>query len=378
MRYRKFGKLDYQASVLGFGTMRLPVLDGDGSKVDEAQASALIRYAIDHGVNYVDSAYGYHGGNSEVAVGKALADGYRDRVKLVTKLPPWSIKTAADIDRVFNEQLQRLRTGKIDFYLLHCLNNANWEMLRGFGVLQWAEKMTAKGAIGGLGFSCHESTSDFCRYLDEYDGWALCQIQYNYMDQTNQAGTQGLEYAGAKGVPVVVMEPLRGGKLAVEPPPAVRAVWDSAPVRRTPADWGLQWVWNHPEVVVALSGMNALRQVQENLASAEHAAANSLRPEELSLYGRVIEAYGQARPVPCNSCGYCQPCPNGVNVPRIFEIYNESPLYADFGVPRYIYGKLEASARADKCKACHECEEKCPQKIEIAKVLAEAHEKLKG
>jgi len=378
MRYRKFGTLDYQASVLGFGTMRLPLVGDDSSKVDEEQSIALIRYAIDHGVNYVDSAYGYHGGNSEVVTGKALAGGYRARVKLATKLPSWSVAAAGDFDRFLNEQLQKLQTDTIDFYLLHCLSNNFWAKFKGFGVFRWAEQMIAKGRIGGLGFSCHEELPDFRSYVDGYDGWAMCQIQYNYLDQHNQAGTAGLQHAASRGIPVVVMEPLRGGKLAAEPPAGVRAVWDAAPVRRTLSDHGLQWVWNHPEVVVALSGMNSLQQVQENLASADHAAANSLKPQELACYDRAIAAYRMAGPVPCTACGYCMPCPNGVNISRIFEIYNGLAMYADPGVSKYMYGKLEEAARADKCKECGECAPRCPQKIEIAKALAEAHGKLKG
>ncbi|MCY3019043.1 MAG: aldo/keto reductase [Planctomycetota bacterium] len=378
MRYRRFGRLDYQASVLGFGTMRLPVIGGDASKVDEEPALALIRYAIDHGINYVDSAHGYHGGNSEVVTGKALAGGYRSRVKIATKMPCWSVESAGDFDRLLDEQLGRLQTDTIDFYLLHCLNNKFWDKLRGLGVLPWAEKMIAKGRIGGLGFSCHEEFADFRRYLDEYGGWTMCQIQYNYLDQNNQAGTRGLEYAASKGLPVTVMEPLRGGRLAAEPPPSVRAVWDSAPVRRTPADWALQWVWNHPQVTVALSGMNTMQQLQENLASADRAAAESLSPAELALYDRVVAAYREASPVPCTACGYCVPCPNGVNIPRVFEIYNESAFYADMGVPRYTYARLAEAERANKCAKCGTCEERCPQKIHTMDALAQAHEKLKG
>jgi len=378
MRYRKFGRLEYQASVLGFGTMRLPVLDGDSSKVNEDETVAMIRYAIDRGVNYVDSAYGYHGGHSEVATGKALADGYRRRVRIATKLPTWAVESPGDLDRYLDEQLRRLGTDTIDFYLLHCLNNERWEKLLGFKVLSWAEQMIARGRIGGLGFSCHEDLPDFRRYLDEYDGWVMCQIQFNYLDRENQAGTRGLEYASAKGLPVVVMEPLRGGTLAAEPPPPVREVWDSAPVRRAPADWALQWVWNHPQVTVVLSGMKTLSQVEENLASAERSAAGSLGPRELALCDRAAEAWRKVYPVPCTACEYCTPCPNGVSIPRIFAIYNESTLYADPGVPRYIYSKLRPAERADQCAECGQCEEHCPQKIKVPQALALAHGRLKG
>ena len=256
MKYRKFGKLDWQVSALSFGAMRLPILNEDYAKIDEAQAIPMIRYAVDHGVNYIDSAWGYHRGYSEVVVEKALRDGYREKVKVATKLPCPEVTAAADFDKLLNEQLGRL-DNKIDFYLLHGLNKMQWAKVRDLGVIKWAERQLAEGRIGHLGFSFHDNYDVFKEIIDAYDNWTLAQIQYNFMDEQNQAGTKGLEYAHKKGLAVVVMEPIRGGRLA-KPPEKVAKMWAEAPVQRTPAEWALRWVWNHPEVTTVLSGMGSM------------------------------------------------------------------------------------------------------------------------
>jgi predicted aldo/keto reductase-like oxidoreductase len=244
MRYRNFGKLDWQPSALGFGAMRLPVLDNDFGKIDEPEATRMVRHAIDHGVNYVDTAYPYHRGTSEGFLGRALQDGYRQRIKLATKLPCWKVEKPEDFDLLLNEQLERLQTSYIDFYLLHSLDGESWPKVRDQGALPWAEKALADGRIRYFGFSFHDKYEVFQEIVDASDLWAFCQIQYNLMDVEEQAGTKGLKYAAGKGLAVVIMEPLRGGALARNAPPAVQALWDSVPVRRTPADWALQWVWN--------------------------------------------------------------------------------------------------------------------------------------
>lgn len=373
MQYRKFGPLDWQVSALGFGAMRLPVVDRDQSRIHEAEATAMLHYAIDHGVNYVDTAYAYHGGTSESFLGRALQGSYRERVRLATKLPSWQVEKAEDFDRYLDEQLERLRTDCLDFYLLHNLNAKVWAKLRDLGVLRWAEQAMASGRFRHFGFSFHDRYEVFREIVDATDLWTLCQIQYNYMDEQNQAGRQGLRYAAGKGLAVVVMEPIRGGSLARRIPPQVQALWDEAPVQRTPAEWALLWVWNQPEVAVALSGMSTMRHVVENVASADRSGPGALTEEELALIARVREAYIGLRPVPCTDCGYCQPCPQGVSIPRIFEIYNDAFMYSYPDRARAFYTWLRPDERADQCIACGECEEKCPQHIAIPDVLEQAH-----
>jgi uncharacterized protein len=375
MQYRKFGKLDWKVSALGFGAMRLPILNEDYAKIDEAQAIPMIRYAIDHGVNYIDSAWGYHRGMSEVIVEKALRDGYREKVKVATKLPCPEVHAAEDFDRFLNEQLSRLNN-RIDFYLLHGLNKMEWAKVRDLGVMKWAERRLAEGRIGHLGFSFHDNYDVFQEIIEAYDNWTLCQIQYNYMDEKTQAGTRGLEYAHKKGLAVVVMEPIRGGRLS-RPPEKVAKMWASAPVQRTPAEWALRWVWNHPEVSTVLSGMGSMQQVMENVASAENSQPHNLTADDVALIGRVRDAY-LSNGISCTSCRYCMPCPNNVEIPRIFNFYNEAMIYGDSGRPRREYARLKAEQRADNCTKCEQCVEKCPQQLAIPELLEKAHEFLTG
>jgi predicted aldo/keto reductase-like oxidoreductase len=247
MQYRKFGTLDFDVSALGFGAMRFPTKkEGDKRVIDEDEARKMVYYAIDNGVNYIDTAYPYHDGQSEVFVGKALKDGYRDKVKVATKLPSWMVKEASDFDSLFNEQLERLQMEYVDFYLLHTLNTDLWPKIRDLGVIEWAEKQIKQGRIRYLGFSFHDKAPVFLEIVDAYD-WTFCQIQYNYMDIEEQAGTAGLKHAASKGMAVVVMEPILGGRL-VDPPQRVQALWETAETKRTPVDWALQWLWNQPEV----------------------------------------------------------------------------------------------------------------------------------
>jgi predicted aldo/keto reductase-like oxidoreductase len=335
----------------------------------------MIRYAVDHGVNYIDSAWGYHRGYSEVVVEKALRDGYREKVKVATKLPCPEVTAAADFDKLLNEQLGRL-DNKIDFYLLHGLNKMQWAKVRDLGVIKWAERQLAEGRIGHLGFSFHDNYDVFKEIIDAYDNWTLAQIQYNFMDEQNQAGTKGLEYAHKKGLAVVVMEPIRGGRLA-KPPEKVAKMWAEAPVQRTPAEWALRWVWNHPEVTTVLSGMGSMQQVIENVATAEHSQAHNLTAEEVALVGRVKDAYFSDA-VACTGCRYCMPCPNGVEIPRTFNLYNDAVIYGDAARPRRDYGRMPAEQRADNCTKCEQCVEKCPQQLAIPELLEKADIFLKG
>lgn len=380
MKYRKFGKLDWKVSTLGFGIMRLPVIDTDKGNIDEPEAIRMVRYAIDHGVNYLDTAYPYHEGHSEGFISRVLKDGYHEKVKVATKLPTWLVESTQDFDRYFNEQLERLQTEKIDFYLLHGLNGQRWPVVRDLGILNWAEDKMAQGKFGHLGFSFHDDYETFKEIVDAYDNWTLAQIQYNYMDVDFQAGHRGLEYAVGKGLAVVVMEPLRGGRLAKEPPEPVAKGWGTAPHKRTPAEWGLMWVWNHPEVSVVLSGMSTMEQIKQNLATADSSEPNYLTTDELALIDRVREAYNRLSPILCTSCGYCMPCPNGVEIPQILQIYNEATMYDDIqgGQSRYNNPDiLKEEQRADQCIECSTCLESCPQKILIPEQLKKVHKLLK-
>ncbi len=384
MKYRKFGHLDFKVSALGFGAMRLPCLNKDMAKIDTVEATAMLHYAIDHGVNYVDTAYVYHAGNSELFLGQALKNGYRDKVKLVTKLPSWKVESARDFDKFFNEQLEKMQTDHVDFYLLHALNKALWPKLRDLDVLSWAERAIAAGRIGYLGFSFHDSYDVFKEIVDAYDKWTLGQIQYNYMDIENQAGIKGLQYAASKGLAVAIMEPILGGRL-VNPPQPIQAIWDTAAHKRTPAGWALQWVWNQPEPAVVLSGMSTLAQIKENVANADRSGINTLTAAELALFDQVRRKYHELTAIPCTQCNYCMPCPNHVDIPLNFDIYNSGLIYdkpdnarGQYGwiAERQRLGMADANQQAGECRECGECESKCPQAIPIMKWLSVAHKVL--
>ncbi len=380
MRFRPFGRTGWDVSALGFGCMRLPTKDGRGAgdQVEAEESIAMIRAAIDGGVNYVDTAYPYHNGASEVVLGRALRDGYRDKVRLATKSPVWMLQKAEDFDDYLREQMTRLQAEHIDYYLLHALNGPRWESMRKLEILRRAENAVRDGRIGHIGFSFHDGYPAFEKIVDGYSGWELCQIQYNYMDTENQAGTKGLRYAAAKGLAVVIMEPLLGGRLA-NPPAAVAEILAGDAKGRTAADLALQWVWDQPEAATALSGMGSLAQVQENLGSAERSGVGSFGPEDFALIERARSAYRERTVIPCTRCGYCLPCPNGVNIPRNFELANDAAIHDDPAVPRLLYDRfLEENERAGACVQCGECEEKCPQSIPIREWMPKVHKVLGG
>ncbi len=376
MQYRRFGKLDWKVSALGFGAMRLPSIDNNPANINEAEAIRMIRRAIDGGVNYLDSAYLYHMGNSEQLVGKALQNDYRSKVRIATKMPPNSVASAADFDRIFNEQLAKLQTEKIDFYLLHGLNAETWPRIRDLDVLPWAEKMLAAGRIGYLGFSFHDKFPVLKEIIDYYDNWTFCQVQYNFMDIEIQAGRKGVEYAASKNLAVVVMEPIRGGLLAKEPPKIIAEEWQKSKRNWSRAEWALQWVWNQPETSVALSGMSNMQQVEENLVAADRSSPGILDESDLEFIAGVRKAYQGLSPIPCTGCGYCQPCLNNVVIPEIFRLYNEVIMYGDVNIGKMRYASpfgIKPERRADQCVECGNCEKACPQTVAVIEWLKKVH-----
>lgn len=370
MNYRSFGMLDWKPSALGFGTMRLPVLGDDPSAIDEKLAIEMLCTGIDAGINYVDTAYPYHGGKSEVLVGKALRHGYRDKVHLATKMPSWLIETRQDMTLRFNEQLGRMQTDHVDFYLLHALSAERWHKLRDAGVIEWALERIREGSIGYLGFSFHDTNAVFHEIIDAYQDWAFCQIQYNFLDEQTQAGTEGLRYAASKGMGIIIMEPLRGGKLAT-PNVDILTMWNEANPSRTPTEWALDWVWNHPEVSLLLSGMSTLEQVRQNIEAAGRSESDMLSRADLEVVARIRDAYNALTRVPCTGCRYCMPCPQGVNIPEVFELANEGSVFGRWNVQRKRYEHMKnEKASVDQCVRCGLCETKCPQHIAVRDELA--------
>lgn len=376
MRYREFGRTGCKVSTLGFGCMRLPVWGGDEGNILEKEAAGLLQLAIDKGVNYFDTAYSYHRGNSERFLGKALRGSLRQKVFLASKLPSWAIETREDCDRYLNEQLQRLQTDTIDFYLLHSLKTDWWRKVLKADVFEFLDRAVRDGRIRFVGFSFHDELEVFREIVNSYD-WSFCMLQYNYMDENFQAGSKGLHYAASKGLGVVVMEGLRGGFLAARAPRIVQSFWDQAQTKRSPAEWGLRWIWNHSEVTLVLSGMNDTAQIEENCRVAESALPNSLSIDELELISQVREIYRSRIPIPCTNCRYCLPCPERVNIPRIFTIYNDRTMYEDVRGSRNMYRlAFNCSEWACNCTGCGWCEERCPQGIAIRQWLEKCHAEL--
>lgn len=376
MQYRKLGKLDWQPSALGFGAMRLPTHDQDPARINVSATREMLEYAIGNGVNYLDTAWPYHQGKSEEVIGEFLQEGYRDKIKLATKMPVWEVKEVKDFDLFFNQQLKKLQTERIDFYLLHALNQKNWKKVYDLGVLDWCVKQKNQGLISSLGFSFHDQYPVFRQIIDAYGEWDFCQIQYNFMDIDYQAGKKGLQYAHDHDIGVIVMEPLRGGQLAKEPPSAISEIWKDSGSGRNQVDAALQWLWNQAEVGLVLSGMSNLDQVKENIVSANKSGINLLSDADLMVFEQVREAYLERIAIPCTGCRYCLPCPQNIDIPAVFDIYNTGIIYEDIAKARMFYNWLKPDTRADRCLACGECEDKCPQKIKIIDGLEKAHKEL--
>ena len=376
MNYRtdKYGN---QLSILGFGCMRFPMKAG---RIDMAETEREILTAVEGGVNYFDTAYIYPG--SEAALGEILErNGLRDRVYIATKLPHYLIKSREGLDKLFAEELRRLRTDHVDFYLMHMLTDTDtWERLKAMGIEEWIAEKKASGAIRQLGFSYHGNSDMFCKLLDAWD-WDFCQIQYNYMDEHSQAGRRGLNHANGKGIPVVIMEPLRGGKLVSRLPEEAKRIFESYPVRHTPAQWAFRWLWNQPEVTVVLSGMNSDEMVRDNLRTASTVQVGELGPEEEAMLRQVVAAINSKMKVGCTGCGYCMPCPKNVDIPGTFAAYNRRYQEGKFwGFMDYVICTLlrKNPTPASNCIGCGKCEKHCPQHLPIRQKLGEARKELDG
>ena len=376
MKYRPMGKLGIKSSAFGLGCMRFNGTASGDSVIDEQKAVSLIRRAIDGGVTYIDTAYVYLDKTSEIVLGKALQDGYRDKVTIATKVPPDLVNSRADMEVILAEELKKLQTDHIDFYLMHAMNKQKWEHMKAIGAPQFFDDMKREGKIRYKCFSFHGPYEEFEYILNDWD-WDMCQIQYNYMDINNQAGTKGLELAGSKGIPVVIMEGLLGGRLA-NAPDNVQALYDAFPVKRSPVEWAFRWLCNHPEVSVVLSGCNEAEQIDENLRIFDTVDTGIMSTDELELMDNVRAAYISRTKIGCTGCRYCMPCPNGVNIPGVFSVWNNVSLYGidpkdDWGF-RMI---MDKDAGADKCLACGACEAACPQHLNIIDSLSAAWSEIK-
>ena len=380
MLYREVPKNGDKLSVLGYGCMRLPMRM---QSINQKLAEKQILYAIEQGVNYFDTAVPYHNGKSEPFLGKVLfKNGCREKVKIATKLPHWNTDSKEDMDKILDEQLSKLKTDRIDYYLIHGLSGELWETAKQNGVIEFIDDALKKGKIINAGFSFHGLAEEFNAIVDDYD-WTFCQIQYNFLDTKNQAGTAGLQYAASKNMGVMIMEPLRGGNLAKTPPPAIKDIWAKADQKRTPVAWSLEWIWNHPEVTVVLSGMNNDDHINENLALAQKAQPNYLSENEIELVDEAAAEFRRVMKVGCTGCQYCMPCPAGVNIPSCFETYNSRHVFKD-KMARMMYLFFNGGIVTDKptlasmCVQCEKCLDKCPQHLPIPDLLNDVQEDMEG
>ncbi|BCN28840.1 aldo/keto reductase [Anaeromicropila herbilytica] len=369
MRYRKFGNTGLEISALGFGAMRLPILQtANGNEINEEEAIKMIRLAIDNGVNYVDTAYPYHGGKSEILVGKALKDGYRDQTYLATKSPVWAIKKPEDFDRLLDEQLEKLDVEYIDFYLLHALSLDRWnDTVLKYDLLSRMEQAKADGKIRYIGFSFHDEYEAFETILNGYDKWDFCQIQLNYINTDYQAGLKGFRNAAEKGLGVIIMEPLLGGKLAIPP----KGVQDVLSKDKTPVEWSLDYLWNMEEVSLLLSGMSDMTQTMDNLSYADRSSIGMLTPNDIKMLEHAKVVFDTMALVPCTKCAYCMPCPFGLDIPKTFEAYNTT---ASVNMEKASELYTEIETKADACRKCKACEKECPQHIKISELMPTIHE----
>jgi uncharacterized protein len=368
MQYRKMPKIDEELSALGYGCMRFPTVLG--GVIDKDQAKEQLLLAIDNGLNYLDTAFPYHLGGSESFLGEhILKDGYREKVYIATKMPSFFVRKSENLQKFFDKQIEKLNLDYIDYYLIHALNGSLWDKMLSFGIIDFMDMLKREKKVRYMGFSFHGSIDDFKRIVDDYD-WDFTQVQYNLLDEHFQAGAEGIEYAASKDIGVVIMEPLRGGVLVGQIPKSVQKIWDEAPLKRSPADWALRWIWNNPNVHVVLSGMNKKNHIIENMNTAHSSYANSLTDEELVIVDRVKEEYRRLLQVGCTGCRYCMPCPAGIDIPAAFHSLNSLHLYKRL-MSLYEYASVTGLEKDPKwtsaCIDCGNCEKACPQNIEVRK-----------
>lgn len=371
MLYRNLGSTGEEVSILGFGCMRLPTINGKYNRINEEKAKKMLHYAIDNGINYLDTAYPYHNGGSETFLGKSLDEEYRNKVHLATKIPSWLIQKKEDLNYYIDKQLERLQTETIDFYLVHSLNKNYWPRLEKAGIFEFLDDLKSDGRIRYNGFSFHDDLEFFLEMVDIYE-WDICQIQYNFMDENYQAGREGLRYASDQGLGIVIMEPLRGGVLANYVPSNVQSIWNEAETPRKPVEWAFKYLWDYPEVDVVLSGMSTLNQLKENIKFAQDGYPNSLSLDEKELIKEAKRAYQENKGVDCTACGYCMPCPEGVNIPDCFMHLNYATMLNDPENAKMQYMTLlKDEEKASRCIECGECKMICPQMIDIKEKLKE-------
>ena len=386
MQYRKMPKSQDKLSVLGYGCMRLPVKGAGGplGQIDVEEAKKQILYAIDNGVNYLDTAWPYHRGGSESFLGDhILKDGYREKVYIATKLPCFFISKKDKIEEIFNKQLKKLKVEYIDYYLLHSLDGGSWEKMLNLGIIEWMDKIKAEKKVRYMGFSFHGTHDDFIKIVDGYD-WDFTQVQFNIIDENFQAGIKGIEYAAKKGLGVIGMETLRGGALVGDIPTEVQAIYDKAEQKRSAADWAFRWVYNNPNITLVLSGMNDMEHIKENIKVADETHVNSLSKEEVKIIDDVRDKYLELLKVGCTGCAYCMPCPAKIDIPGAFKNLNNYHMFGKLGAKvnhLQTAGVMTEDGNAhfsNSCIDCGKCEEKCPQNIEVRKELKQVQKDLEG
>jgi predicted aldo/keto reductase-like oxidoreductase len=386
MQYRTMPGSSEKLSALGYGCLRLPTFIGGPASnlIDKEKAIRQIRHAIDQGVNYLDTAYPYHFGASESFLGDhILKDGYREKVNIATKLPCMIINRTESFEEIFQNQLNKLHVESIDYYLLHGLNGITWDKMKKLGIKTFMDRLRKEKRIGHMGFSFHGRKEDFMRIVDDYD-WEFTQIQFNIIDEHFQAGIEGLEYAHSKGMGVIIMEPLRGGSLVGKIPSEVRKIYETAEIKRSPADWALRWVWDHPGVTMVLSGMNVDEHIDENLRIAHEARPSSMGEDDIKVITRVREKYAELLQVGCTGCAYCMPCPAGIDIPAVFKNLNNAHMFSRVeAMVRHIeYIGIETPDGkphwTSSCINCGKCESKCPQSIPVRSVFKQVKKELEN